>query len=69
MNLNHLGIREAPSKSTVAYQNRHRSSNVFKEIYYACLEHIGQHTCLAIRTDAIICATEETCFFDRLAGS
>ena len=43
-NLNHLGIREAPSKSTVAYQNRHRSSNVFKEIYYACLEHLGQHT-------------------------
>ena len=43
-NLNHLGIREAPSKPTVAYQNRHRSSNVFKEIYYACLEHLGQHT-------------------------
>lgn len=43
-NLNHLGIREAPSKSTVAYQNRHRDSNVFREIYYACLEHLGQHT-------------------------
>ena len=43
-NLNHLGIREAPSKSTVAYQNRHRDSDVFREIYYACLEHLGQHT-------------------------
>lgn len=43
-NLNHLGIREAPSKSTVAYQNRHRGSSVFREIYYACLEHLGQHT-------------------------
>ena len=40
-NLNHLGIREAPSKSTVAYQNRHRGSSVFREIYYACLEHLG----------------------------
>ena len=42
--LNHLGIREAPSKSTVAYQNRHRGSSVFREIYYACLEYLGQHT-------------------------
>ena len=43
-NLNHLGIREAPSKSTVAYQNCHRNSSVFRDIYYACLEHLGQHT-------------------------
>ena len=32
-NLNHLGISKAPSKSTVAYQNAHRDSSVFKEIF------------------------------------
>ena len=30
-NLNHLGIRRAPSKSTVAYQNAHRDSGVFRD--------------------------------------
>ena len=43
-NLNHLGIKEAPSKSTVSYQNGHRCSSVFRDIYYCCLEHLGQHT-------------------------
>ena len=33
-NLNHLGISRAPSKSTVAYQNANRDSNVFREIFY-----------------------------------
>ncbi|MBR3939345.1 MAG: DUF4372 domain-containing protein [Bacteroidales bacterium] len=33
-NLNHLGIKSAPSKSTIAYQNEHRNSEVFKDIYY-----------------------------------
>ena len=28
----------------MAYQNRHRGSSVFREIYYACLEYLGQHT-------------------------
>ena len=41
-NLNHLGIRRAPSKSTVAYQNAHRDSGVFRDIFYALYSHFGQ---------------------------
>ena len=41
-NLNHLGISRAPSKSTLSYQNEHRGSAVFKEIYYRLFEHFGQ---------------------------
>ena len=37
--LNHLGIRRAPSKSTVAYQNAHRDSRVFRDIFYALYSH------------------------------
>ncbi len=33
-NLNHLGINRAPSKSTVAYQNEHRDSKVFRGIFF-----------------------------------
>lgn len=41
-NLNHLGINRAPSKSTVAYQNAHRDSSVFRDIYYSLFQHFGQ---------------------------
>ena len=41
-NLNHLGISRAPSKSTVAYQNAHRDSRVFRDIYYTVFQHLGQ---------------------------
>lgn len=41
-NLNHLGIARAPSKSTIAYQNAHRNSKVFRDIYYATFQHFGQ---------------------------
>ena len=41
-NLNHLGISRAPSKSTVAYQNAHRDSSVFREIFYVLFRHFGQ---------------------------
>lgn len=41
-NLNHLGITRAPSKSNLAYQNEHRSSDMFKECYYRLLEYFGQ---------------------------
>jgi len=41
-NLNHLGISRAPSKSTVAYQNAHRSSGVFRDIFYAVYKYFGQ---------------------------
>ena len=45
-NLNHLGISRAPSKSTVAYQNAHRDSNVFCDIFYALFRHFGQQAVL-----------------------
>lgn len=41
-NLNHLGVEKAPSKSTLGYQNKNRSSEVFRDIYYKVLEHLGQ---------------------------
>ena len=41
-NLNHLGIDEAPSKSTISYQNKHRNWELFKEFYYQLLGSLGQ---------------------------
>lgn len=41
-NLNHLGINKAPSKSTIAYQNKHRSWELFRDYYYCLLESLGQ---------------------------
>ncbi|NEN25910.1 IS4 family transposase [Cryomorpha ignava] len=41
-NLNHLGIRKAPSKSTIGYQNKNRSWELFKDYYYCLLENLGQ---------------------------
>lgn len=41
-NLNHLSISRAPSKSTVAYQNAHRDSKVFRDIFYEMYRHFGQ---------------------------
>lgn len=41
-NLNHLGVKSAPSKSTIAYQNEHRNSKVFKDIYYEVFNSLGQ---------------------------
>ena len=41
-NLNHLGIQKAPSKSTISYQNKHRSWEIFKEYYFELLKSLGQ---------------------------
>lgn len=41
-NLNHLGISKAPSKSTIGYQNKHRSWELFRDYYYCLLESLGQ---------------------------
>ena len=41
-NLNHLGISRAPSKSSVAYQNAHRDSGVFRDIFYMLFRYFGQ---------------------------
>jgi len=41
-NLNHLGVKKAPSKSSVSYQNKNRDFNVFKSYYFSLLESLGQ---------------------------
>lgn len=41
-NLNHLGIKRAPSKSTISYQNKNRSWELFRDYYYLLLESLGQ---------------------------
>ena len=41
-NLNHLGVNKAPSKSTISYQNKNRSHEVFKEYYFKLLNSLGQ---------------------------
>lgn len=40
-NLNHLGIANAPSKSSISYQNKHRSWKLFRDFYYKILEKIS----------------------------
>jgi hypothetical protein len=41
-NLNHLGIKKAPSKSSIGYQNQRRDSELFKQTYYSMLDYLGQ---------------------------
>lgn len=42
-NLNHLGINKAPSKSSISYQNKNRTHELFKEYYFELLQSLGQH--------------------------
>ena len=42
-NLNHLGISSAPFKSTISYQNKNRSHQLFKAYYFHLFESLGQH--------------------------
>jgi len=37
-NLNHLGVSQSPSKSTLSYQNKHREFNVFMDLYFKLLD-------------------------------
>lgn len=41
-NLNHMGIEQAPSKSTISYQNKHRDWRLFRDYYYHLLSYLGQ---------------------------
>lgn len=41
-NLNHLAMQRAPSKSTLSYQNKHRSWELFRDYYFVLLESLGQ---------------------------
>jgi hypothetical protein len=40
-NLNHLGLKGAPSKSTVSYQNQRRDYTLFKEYYFILLNSLS----------------------------
>lgn len=42
-NLNHLGLAQAPSKSSISYQNQRRDADLFKDYYYQLLGYLGQH--------------------------
>ena len=41
-NLNHLGVENAPSKSSISYQNARRDWELFREFYYKLLNSLGQ---------------------------
>ena len=41
-NLNHFGMLKSPSKSTLSYQNKNRSWELFRDYYYVLLENLGQ---------------------------
>lgn len=41
-NLNHLGVKRAPSKSSLSYQNQRRTNELFQNYYHALLNHLGQ---------------------------
>ena len=43
-NLNHLGVLKSPSKSTLSYQNKNRSWELFRDYYYALLKSLGQQS-------------------------
>lgn len=43
-NLNHMGLQIAPSKSSLSYQNKHRTSLFFRDVYYALLKDISSRT-------------------------
>ena len=40
-NLNHLGVRKAPAKSSLAYQNQHRSWKVYRDYYFCMLKKLS----------------------------
>jgi hypothetical protein len=39
-NLNHLGIKSAPSKSTLSYQNKNRTAELFRDLYYELFQKL-----------------------------
>ena len=41
-NLNHLGVKKAPSKSSISYQNKHRNWELFEKYYFKLLEKLSK---------------------------
>ena len=48
-NLNHLGISKAPSKSSISYQKKNRSHELFKEYYFEINQKITENS-LGVKT-------------------
>jgi hypothetical protein len=44
-NLNHMGVVKAPSKSSISYENKHRSWTLFQQYYYQLFGDLGQQAC------------------------
>ncbi|MEY4542806.1 MAG: hypothetical protein RL411_883, partial [Bacteroidota bacterium] len=42
-NINHLGCKQAPTKSSVSYINKHRDYRLFEKFIYEVIDHLGQH--------------------------
>lgn len=40
-NLNHIGLKQAPAKSTLAYANEHRNWKVFQSAYYGLQDQLN----------------------------
>lgn len=40
--LTHLGVRNAPNKSTLAYANQHRPAELYQDLFYASFRHFQQ---------------------------
>jgi len=38
VNLSHFGVLKAPSKSSVSYQNKHRTYKVFEDLFFSLLD-------------------------------
>ncbi len=45
----HLGLSEAPNKSTLSYANQHRPAALFEELFYTALERFRQQGVLGAR--------------------
>ena len=39
-NLSHLGVKKAPSKSSISYINQHRTFEIFRDMYYGLLDEL-----------------------------
>ena len=53
-NLNHLGLRCAPSKSAISYINQHRNWQLFRDYYNDLLKHFQrQHTFIRSRLNRL----------------
>jgi hypothetical protein len=45
----HLGIAQAPNKSTLSYANEHRSAALYQELFYTALERFRAQQALGVR--------------------